>query len=110
VVPRRVERRHKPCDLFDTHPRPHLLIFGEVADALADGDGPALGGISEDQRGAGRRPEQAHEGSDQGCFAGAVAPQEGERLSGIELQIDTVQHAGVGVAEVQVVDGDGRGR
>ena len=78
----------------------------EIDDAMR----PRAGnGLAVEGDGAGRRPQQAGNGAQQGALAGAVAADQGDDRAGRHRKIDASQHADMAVAGVDTADLQQRG-
>ena len=59
--------------------------------------------------GSAKRLELAHDALEQGRFAGAVRPDQGEQLASRHLALDVMHGGATVVAERQIAKADGRG-
>ena len=60
--------------------------------------------------GAGGRAQEAEDGVDDRGLAGAVGPEQGDRLAGRDVEVEVVDGEGVAVADGEAGDGQGGGR
>lgn len=106
----RVPIRIEACDPFDDpadgHPAVHLLVFGHVADALADVEGVFEAVQAEHGRRAGGGFLQTEERLDQRGFAGAIAAEKAEDGAFGDFQIDAGKDFFAAVGKMQVFNFD----
>jgi len=83
-------------------------VLGDDADLGAPA-APGLGGVgAEHRRRPALAPAEPFEDLDGGGLAGAIRPEEGEHLSGLDLEVDPLEDLEPAVAFAESLDGDGR--
>ena len=87
LVPGRIERAAIVEQLARRHPLRHLLVFGDVADALELVGAETTGVGAEHCRPAARRAQEVHQQLERRRLSGAVGAEEREDAAGRHLQV-----------------------